>query len=234
MTEKFETEAAFARLVVAWLAGQDFDVYQEVQIARYTRRADIVATRGPLVVVVECKMSLGLALIEQAAFWTQMSHMTYVAVPLNYVPFRSDRGRFGFACKVARRFGLGVLTCHAEDPFAEMLVRESERPEFRRRVDANYLRERLAAEHKTFAEAGNANGKFWTPFQATSKAVADYARAHPGVRLKDVVDNVKTHYSTPATARACIVKWATDGKMPGVRLERDGRAWTVWAEESKG
>lgn len=218
----FVTEAEMAGRVVAWLSNQHWEVYQEVQVSDGGPIADIVATQGPRLIVVETKLGLGLKVIQQAVRWNMDAHMVYVAVPiLGYKP------ESRFAVEVARKFGIGVLEVSSLDGDG-WGVRETSRPTLNRRAWVERIRKVLRDQHKTFAAAGNPNGRRWTPFQSTCAEVANYANKHPGATLKEVVDNIKTHYGTPATARVCLAKWAELGKVPGVRLEKLGRAWRVY------
>jgi hypothetical protein len=46
---------------------------------------------------------------------------------------------------------------------------------------------------------------------------------HPGCSMKEALDNIETHYASKASARSSMVVWIERGKVPSVRLERDGR-----------
>lgn len=217
----FSNETDLARVVVDWLEDQHYQVYQEVQAYDGGPVADIVATQGVLVVVVECKLSLGLRVIEQARFWNRRAHLTYVAVPW---PKRDAR----FATEVAGRFGLGVLWVSDGSYGSDHRVDERSRPEFCRRADVERLRGRLTDGHRTYAQAGNSHSRRWSPFKQTSMDVARYVRDHPGATLSEVIGSVKTHYRTPATARSCLAQWAEAGKLEGVRLERHDGKIRLW------
>lgn len=219
-----KSEAQLGRLVVAWFQGQHWEVYQEVQTRDGGPVADIVATHGPRLAVVECKVTLGLRVINQARRWAGSAHLVYVAVPW----LRAGRD-FTFACEVAARYGVGVLG--VVPGMGDESVREIARPTLNRRAWAPELRRKLTDGHKTYAEAGNAEGRRWSPFRQTCAAVAAYAAQNPGVKLNELIKNIKTHYSSPATARVCIAKWAKLGKVPGIRLERAGRALLVWPSD---
>jgi hypothetical protein len=43
------------------------------------------------------------------------------------------------------------------------------------------------------------------------------------VLVKDLVDGIKHHYASDASARACLVAQALRGDIKGVRVVRDGR-----------
>jgi len=218
----FTNEAALAKVVVGWLSNLGWDVYQEVQISYGAPIADIVGRKGKLICVVECKLSLGLRVLSQAHDWRTLSNLNYVAVP------QYGAGRdISFACHVADMFGIGVLRVNPDAYQGIESVTEVKRPALRRNIYSSLL-EALNEGQKTFAEAGNSDGRRWTPFQQTCDTVRRYTQAHPGAPLKEVIDNVKTHYSTPATARSSLAKWIGQGSVPGLRLERVGRSLRIW------
>lgn len=221
---KFESETELARIVVGWLSEQGYEVYQEVQTVPNSSVADIVATSGRKVVIVECKLSFGLKVIEQAFEWSHRAHLVYVAVP---------KANSRFAATICRHYGIGVLEV---TPLVERIlwngkaerqggeVTETIHPLFGKAKWAERWAEILTDKHKTYAEAGTNTGRRWTPFRATCEEVRKYVETHPGCSLKDCISNIKTHYSTPATARQCISKWVFEGKVEGVRAEMLGHA----------
>lgn len=222
------TEADLAVPVVEWLTEQGWDVYQEVQTATGPI-ADIVATQGQLVWVVECKKAFGLAVLEQAEHWLPYAH--YVSVAYPHVP--SPR-RGTLPLRVADWLGIGTLGVQKFGDFGGALSDfcfESRPPLLRREPPCLYLlRRQLNEAQRAYAPAGNAEGRFWSPFRATCDAVRAYVQQHPGAAMKEVVDSVRHHYRTDSTARSCLVKWAEEGKIRGVRLEREGRSVRLYAE----
>ena len=79
--KKHAPEAALGPPVIAWLESQGWDVYQEVESGRQSYRADIVAIKDKLVLVVELKTSLTFDLLYQAQRWRDKAHHVYAAVP---------------------------------------------------------------------------------------------------------------------------------------------------------
>ena len=205
-------EIELGRRVSAWLADQDFEIFPEVQVHSYGKIADIVARQGPLLIVVELKTSLTFRVVEQAARWVGRAHMVYIGVP--------TEGRSQMLRRVLAMLGIGVIVAD------EYKTRESSAPTFHRHIGQE-LKKALDNANPTFAEAGNPESRHWTPFQATCHAVREYVHQHPGATLKELVDNVETHYHSPATAKTCIVKWIRANKIPGLRLEKKLRSWTV-------
>ncbi len=89
------------------------------------------------------------------------------------------------------------------------------------------IRKWLHEEQRTFAAAGNAGSKFWSAWQGTCRRVRDAVTVRR-MTIADLVANVKHHYGTNGIARACLTKWIEAGKIPGVRIVREGR--TVFVE----
>lgn len=207
------SEETIAAHVVHWLTSEGgWEVYQEVSAGA---RADIVATRGLAMHVIEVKTSLSMALLEQAVAWRHHAHMTSVAIPE-----RKRGSRDGFA--VAALFGLGILEV---GPLGR--VREIRRADFSRPKEPEFLRRRLNEAQKTYAPAGNARGRFWSPFQQTCEDLRRFVEKNPGVPLKAAIEGISHHYRTEASARSALAKWIEAGSVPGVVIAKDERGKTV-------
>ncbi|MCI0489371.1 MAG: hypothetical protein L0229_22490 [Blastocatellia bacterium] len=105
-------------------------------------------------------------------------------------------------------------------------------PKLHRKAYVERLRAALVPERKIFAEAGNAEGKRWTPFQQTCMNVRDAVTGNPGLTIKELVDGISTHYHAPSTARSCLKKWIEAGKVKGVRIEKDGRVLRLYPDDA--
>lgn len=204
--------------VIDWLTERGWDVYQEV--TGPSGRADIVATCGRLVCVVELKKSLGLDVLEQGSRWTRYAHLVWVGIPY---PRRSDA--HGFACKVAEWRGFGVLHIGTDS------VKEAKSaPLNRRPLDG--LRGNLNPAQKTMAPAGTSRGGYWTPFKGTCQRLADYVGDNPGCSIRDAVEHIEHHYSSGSGARAHLTSLIEKGAVPGVVLRRDGKTALIWPSET--
>jgi hypothetical protein len=237
------TEADLARPLVVQLRDLGWRVYQEVEDYANGPRADIVATQGPIMWVVECKKSLSLDVLGQALGWLGKAHAVSVAVPASH---RHSSGN-DFALEAARAFGIGVL--HVVNPAtmdeAEIALssgmrewierrrtegrgstasRELVRPSFRRRID-NGLRTQLIPEREHFAEAGNADGKRYTAFSATCDKVRARLRDNGPLTVKKLVAVLGKdhHYMSEASAIGALRKWIDAGKVEGVELVLMGK-----------
>jgi hypothetical protein len=221
---KFESEVELARCIVAYFQEQRYEVYQEVQPWQYGSVADIVATFGARLVIAECKLSLGLAVLQQASDWVGWANMVYVAVPQG-----ARNSNFGFGTKLAVMLGVGVLAVsHSSYEHDKYSVKEVGKPLFHRHSQQDSFRKILTERHKTFAEAGNPLGKRYTPFQATCETLRKQVRLNPGRTMKETVGAINTHYSTPRSAVVCLSKLIWENQIDGVRLEKDGRAVRIY------
>lgn len=208
-------EVDIARPVVEWLRAQHWTVYQEVSLGYGCRIVDIVATQGILAWAVEVKTSLSLEVIGQAREIRHECSFVSVAVPRPKRMHNKTSGR-NYAEWCMRRDGIGMLYVSGD------YVTDSIVPALNRKRRMR-IEDRLVDAQQDWAQAGNANGDRWTPFQQTCRNVRRYVTEHPGVMIREVFEHAEHHYSTDATARACLLKWARVGKVKGVRCEQDGR-----------
>lgn len=233
MTKAHANEADLAKQVVAWLGGDGVAlpykcdaIYQEVSLGYGRARADIVTSRGPVIHVIETKLTLSIALIEQGMSWQGSAHMVTLAIPKRKAPrfqSSSDSGR-----GLIRRLGLGLLEVDAS---GQVTVRE--RSAFVRSVSSDEIRKCLTEERKTYADAGNDRGDYWSPWQQTCIVAADWVEKHPGCTLKELFANIEHHYMTEASARGAFCTYVQRGKIDGVRCERDGRTMRLYPEVSQ-
>lgn len=201
-------EVAVAAVVVRWLEADGWDVYQEVD------NIDIVATRGPIVSVVEVKTSLSWKLCAQAFSRMPYAHEVWVAVPV-----KPSSATPWYARRCLGRDGIGIL--EVSDMVNVGLPATLHRSAH---AGAKLLRARLRPEHKTHLPAGSACGGGWTPFKDTSNQLRKLIDAEPdGVPVKTAIESISHHYRGNSSARACLVKLARDGVIDGVRVIRDGK-----------
>lgn len=193
------SEQDLAEVVISWLAEQHWDVYQEVRVGWRGRIADIVAVRGPLVWVIECKRSLNMQVMSQAYSWQAVKRS--IAVP--YVRNRRDQGR-DFAYVAAGRFGIGILEIGKNSKIVyERVIAPILRYNY---AESKKIRASLNPGHKTHARAGSAGGGHWTPYKQTMNEVRSVIGSNPGCTLHMIMKKirVKHHYGSDATARSCI------------------------------
>jgi hypothetical protein len=203
-------ETDLAERVIVWLEADGWDVYQEVQ------GIDIVATNVGIVWAIECKLSFGLAVIEQADRNLYRAHYSSVAVP----PVR----RSGFAYTICAQRGIGVLAVRNN-------VYEQHSPKLNRHAHkaAVRLRGLLAPEHKTYAKAGSPSGGGWTSYKSTMKVVREIVTAKPGIGTGELLGILgsRHHYGSTATARS-VIPARLESVEEWCEVRRVGRLKTYW------
>lgn len=209
------SETELAEKVIEWLHDLKWEVYQEVQVFSYGSVADIVAKQGSVIWVIETKLSMGLQVLAQAYNWLSVANYVSVAIPW----LRQTNANV-FGETMAGKLGIGILRVSEHEEYRGGFVKEKGRPTFRRKIGGS-LRYAINENHKTYAPAGNPDGRRWSPFKQTCQNVQAYVEKHPGAILKEVVDNIETHYGSTSTAKACIAQWAEAGKIEGIKVERD-------------
>ena len=220
MTSKQWTEEDLAKAVVDWLKGQHWDVYQEV--AYRGSIADIVATNGPALWVIECKKVLSMDLVAQAWGWTHDAHLVSIAT----MKPRQIRKASYFIHHILREHRIGML--HIDQRYdGDPLVETSTEPKMNRPKHSD-LRAALCEEQKDFAPAGNARGSRWTPFQETIRKVQACVAEYPGVTFKNLMTHIDHHYASDASARVSLRHWIRAGVIEGIELRQEGRALTLW------
>lgn len=218
-------ETDITKPLIRWLDAQQWEIYKEVQLEYGGKIADIVATQGPLIWVIEAKTSLTASVIEQALSWDYQAHYVSVATPHLH---RKSKGRFILE-QFMRWKGIGWLKVES-GRYGES-VDEAIPSRLHRKAIVRDIREGLCEAQKTFAEAGNPDGKRWSPFQETAKRVVAEVRRNPGCDLKFLVDAVNHHYSSTQGFKTHIAGHIRSGVIKGIRTEQDGRKLKFYPEE---
>src|SRR3989304_4487218 len=132
------------------------------EVATPRGRADIVVVKGPLVHVLECKVSMGVAVVNQAARWRGHANLVSVATA------PGPRGR-DVAVEVLDALGLGWYTVE------HGAVREVTPPRLYRHTTGQ-VRRLLRPPPPTYARAGSGGGGDYTAFAATCGRVGEAGR----------------------------------------------------------
>lgn len=212
--QKEGKEATLAAAVVQWLEASGWDVYQEVLLRLpgmpADRVADIIAVKDGQVWGVECKVSLTLPLLFQAA--ALPTSRASIAIPRNMI--RDTMRAFGIqgAQLLARA---GVL----EVSGATGMVREAAAPPPRPEAQDAAVLALLRPEHKTHAAAGTSGGGFWTPYKETMDRVRALLAARGPLTVPEIVAVLgKGHYKTEASARGSLgrafARWESGSISP--------------------
>lgn len=222
------SEAELAAVVTAWLDQMGYETYAEVAEGRGAgRRADIVAVRGPITMIVETKTTLSLSLLEQCARWLGAANYVIACCPFTRNSWAaSDYARL-------RGFGLWLVSGVYGEDVSSARVDEVRAPRLWRHIHAP-VRRLLRPEHRRHAPSGSAGGGYYTPFRATCDRLRELVRRHPGVTLKDAMNQIEHHYVSIQSARSCLPGRIREGLVPGVVIKEDGRRLLLFPEEKVG
>lgn len=213
---KFGSEEEMAAHVVAWLRREGWEVYQEVKV-NTGDRLDIVAERHGLLRVVEAKRNFGWAVLSQAMPWVGKANEVSVATPWS-PHWRTQE-------EVCRAIGVGTIRVSSFSNEPE--VRETLAPrQFAGPCDL--LRRALHPDQKEFAPAGNANGKFSSPWRRTLRNVSEAVKRSPGMTFRQIAEAVNHHYADTESAVQCIRRAVQVGYVSDVRIDEATRPWTAW------
>jgi hypothetical protein len=220
------TEAEIAAKVVEWLKGQQWDVYQEVQVAQGGRIADIVAVFNKRIVwVIECKTSFGLKVLEQAFHWRV--HYRSIAIPrpknIYTRPWTAER--------VAKEFyEVGIIEVDTRDMNIQVLVEAPLKRDCHNY--SKYVLDRLRPEQKTYAAAGTKGSTHWTPYKGTIDKVRNFIEENPGCTLKEIMADIidEHHYKSTQSARGSI-RIALETFENWCRVEKSTKPYTYFIAE---
>jgi hypothetical protein len=199
-------ESELAALVITYLQDLKWKVYKEVKLKK--GRIDIVAVQDQIIWAIECKTTFGLAVLEQAYAWLGDANYVSVATP-HYV---SDR----FRRDLLRHYGIGALRVGHKD------CTECIAPVLRRRIGKS-IRSNLHPEQLTAGIPGTSNSDYYTPFRATCRNLYAYVLEHPLCTIGEAILAITHHYRSASTAKSSMRVWLHDGKVPGLRLRKEGR-----------
>ena len=227
MSLSLKKETELGPHLVSWLIDLGWEVYQEVGLGTGMGIVDVVAQHGPILWAIEMKLTVNMTLLDQAYNRKSYFHRTSIFVPNSGMRRGFKARRLGEL--FCRQNGIGVIYLDMKSQVDGYTpLREDVAPRMNRRPLKNYIT--LCEYQKTYAKAGNAEGRRWTPFKQTCEAVREFVKGHEGATLKEMVDGIEHHYASPASARSTLPKWIDDGKVPGVRIEREGRRIRLYSE----
>jgi hypothetical protein len=219
------SEQQLASVVVESLRADGWKVYQEVSMGYAEPTHDIVAVRPGIFWLIECKTSLSLDVIGQAAaVW--YATLRSVAVPkIKRRPFEKPP----FAYRVCGAFGVGVLRVGHERYGAS--VSQVVQPRFNRigSVGARQWEGRLSDDRANFCAAGTKGGGYWTPWKETMQQVERYVATNPGCTIKDVVNTYgPMHYASTNGFANGIRVALKRGWVERIRLDDDATPWRLY------
>jgi hypothetical protein len=142
-------------------------------------------------IVFEAKLTFNFKVMEQANFWKNRAHDTYIIVPSTYKNISSRR----FARHLCSILGIGVLEVNINKDKYYMTVKPNRcvKPKYPKLYDEQKL-----------TKASNSENSYVTPFKITVTRINDYMLDKDKEFLTQLVKDVNHHYKTNISATRSI------------------------------
>ena len=217
-------ETELAKSVIAWLSDQHWDIYQEVQFTAGSSIADIVAVKHGIMWIIECKMSYGFTVLQQASQW--LAHYRSVAVPSETYHHHRDYSVAKYYYRV------GILEVNTKHDDVWEIIKP---PIMYRENDLiKKYRARLTELHKTFAPAGSRGGQHLTPYKETMMDVRKAIEINPGCTIKDLYQSLgKMHYSSADSFKGNLIKALNDFE-PWCKVDMSTKPYKLYIADGNG
>ncbi len=218
------TELELNEAVITWLRSHGWLVWEEVEVERFGRKADIVATRDDELWVIEGKRGFGLDVMGQAYLWDGYATRISIAVPR---PQRREReeaaGRLlGEQILAKHQIGL-ILACQNLE--GEPFVREEICAGRRHNADVNPMLDALTVavvgNGETGSQSGRKGGERNSPYRRTCEQLARAVYDEPGFPVSIYVKDLDHHYANNRQATRELAKRLRKGEVRGVRAHND-------------
>lgn len=216
-----QTEEQFAEKVVAYLLEEGWEVFQEVEPMRGRSVADIVCTKDNKMLVVECKLALGISVMAQAWHWKDFADYIAVAVPSSACGFTKEKE---FCYDILRMFGIGLIT--ASGLKVKWNINYKKQPARQKSI----LTKSLTEQHKTWAKAGNNKRSKWSPFQETVTNITKYVTENNGCDIDVMLNEITTHYKKASTAKASILKYIRMGVIKNITAKTKDKVTRLYTK----
>lgn len=207
----FKTEKDMAEVVVNHLIENHLDVYQEVDTKPIGGVIDIVAKQNNIIWCIECKLSLGLNVIQQAFNHTKYSNYTSIAVPC--IKYRNSK----IIYEILKKFNIGIMLVSYDDiyePIRAKLVRHAYTKKYLKRLDPI---------QKKICNAGSKGGGYYTKFKSTKIQLIRYVKNNPGCTIQDAINNINHHYLAISTAKSSLMYWINQGIINEIEIKKNGK-----------
>lgn len=202
MEESFLTE-----YVRADLEKIGFITYAEVCVkGGGDKRADLFGRiEDPLqenygeTVAFEAKLNFNLKVLQQAQFWTNRAHRSYIIVPST----TKDLGTRKFARELCKLLGIGVMEVNIQKEQYHVTVQSG--------FCKNPIIPPLYPEQR-FIRASNAQNQYMTPYKVTAMSIYDFFIDKQFAYISDIIANIKHHYKSDVAASKAI-KYLIENKV---------------------
>jgi len=215
---KFKDESSLAESVVCWLKNEGWEVYKEVKPLKLNEVADIVAVKDGKIWIVECKVSYGSKVLEQAYKWKK--YVDYVSVATQRTYHQNIVLDFFLNEKGIGRFWVAPP---ANEALSYGYVYLSKKPEENLTPNREIILKSLREEQKS-SIAGSLAGSVITPYKITIDQIKNLLLDKGALTIHEIVDSIKHHYANRQSAINTLSKRLID-------LETDFEI--IWTDDKR-
>jgi hypothetical protein len=223
-------ETAVAGAIVNWLRERGWDVHQEVETFG-GQRADILAVNAQgHVWIIETKTSLTFDLLGQAADQRICSHYVSIGIPATKNDSRRSRA---LAYDWLGAEGVGLIEVNGLAPIERLAPRVTVSGRLAENIRRHWnfrkfgvaqmradqigrVKKRLCEETRTYAKAGNNEGRYWSTWKETDRAVRAALTALGAPTLAEIAKHVNDTHGFLRIQPRNIYGWFYNGLIKGV------------------
>lgn len=205
-------ESDLAKIIIKELESEGYEIYSEVLHSPGSKIADIVAVKDGYYISIETKMSMNLTLLEQAWFWKDKVHETYICYP-------TSRKANKFAMDMCKDLGIGVYLYSKKKGYLNKSVNSS--------VCNDPDLPQLYEQQKE-SVSGTSGGGHVTPFKITRDKLIEYVKEEKECSLISAIKNIDHHYSSDRSAKQALHKMINIDVISDLNIFRKGRE--VWVK----
>lgn len=188
-------ETDLGKEAVRYFSELGYECFQEV--TTHNTRIDLVIRKDNRTHGIELKCTFGLKVLEQA--YDNKDYLDYSSI---FVPKINS----SFGKKILKDYGIGCFILGGN----RGSLYETLKPELNVNKKC-FLR--LLDEQKTFSEAGNNTGSFWSDFKSTRRNIVTFllSKKNNSYELNKLVKEVKNHYSSHNSFKTVLFKLVRNG-----------------------
>lgn len=156
----------------------------------------------------EAKLTFNFKVLEQAYFWKNRAHESYIIVPTTFKNLSTRK----FARELCIILGIGVMEVNMHSGKYNITVKPTwcSNP----KIPTLY-------EEQKFIIASNSENKYMTPFKATVKKLNIYMEGRDKAVLTEVVKNIEHHYKGSIQAVRAIKFMVEKNVIEGFYMSKE-------------
>jgi len=192
-----KTEEQLASLIKSYFERYGYTVFSEVTHDNGAR-ADMVAQKDDVKIIIETKMTLSLSLLAQAYNWISLGSATFIVYPARKANHNI------FTKEICADYGIGLIEVILDKNKKAKRINIRSSPIFNDNVERH-----IEVHNEQLAQVGGTKrGGYSTPFSRTVARLVEYCENNKEkeITLNSALTNIEHHYSNISSAKGVISK----------------------------